>query len=195
MSLRCKIGPAALTVTLSLIGVMPSVQAAQAAERVCDASESKITRSPDGRWTASVQEQVCSSERGAVAGITVILARPDAPQVSGRVVTTAVPRSRDEWPLVVWRGPESLEVWVPNLANVVETKPGFEGVAVALKYCNDNPADRERVAGYQDALKSWMKETTAWAARRKQDPQQAGPRPVRPEEPRVPSGRCDPASL
>jgi hypothetical protein len=180
---------------LLLAGLLQSLPAVAAEERVCDQSESKLTASPDGSWTASIQEEVCSSGRGAVAGITVVLFPRGAAQDRGRVVMTAVPRSRDEWPLAIWRGNTALEVWVPNLAHVVEQKPAFRDVQVTLKYCGDNPEDRARVAGYQEALKAWMRETTAWAERRKQDPQGAGPRPQRPEEPRAPVGRCDRADF
>jgi hypothetical protein len=170
---------------------------AAAPEPVCDGSESKLTASPDKRFTASVQEQVCSasSGRGAVAGITVILLPADAPQQTGRVAMTAVPRSHDEWPRVVWRSATALEVWVPNLAHVVEVKPGFRDVTVTLKYCGDNPEDRARVAQYQTDFERWKKDTTAWVERRKADPEQAGARPVRPEEPRLPRGVCTAADL
>jgi hypothetical protein len=189
--------PKALLALLALLAAGPLLPAAAhaAEERVCDRSESRLTPSPDGSWTASVQEEVCSTERGAAAAITVVLVPRDAPQETGRVVATAVPASRDDWARVVWRSAGALEVWVPNLAHVVEVKPAYCDVQVTLKYCGDNPQDRARVAGYQDALKAWMRETTAWVERRKQDAATAGPRPTRPEEPRAPMGRCNSADF
>jgi hypothetical protein len=43
---------------------------------------------------------------------------------------------------------------------------------------------------YKAAVKQWQRDVTAWAARRKQDADGAGPRPPRPEEPRLSPGRC-----
>lgn len=163
---------------------------AHAAEQVCDASESKITASPEGKWTAQVQERVCSTDRGAAAAITVEVVPKDAPDKAQRIAATAVPRSRDEWPRAIWRSETLLEVWVPNLAHVLEVKPGHEDVRVELKYCADDPEARQRVAQYQRDLKRWMEEVSAWAQERKRDPEGVGPRPKRPEEPRVPRRPC-----
>jgi hypothetical protein len=176
-------------IAATLLCLAPLVSNAAALED-CDQSESKRTPSPDGRLTASVQEQVCAAGNRAVAGITVIVAPPDAPTDGVSVAMTAVPRSRDEWPRVVWRGNDALEVWVPNLAHVVDVKPAYRDVKVTLKYCGDNPDHRARVANYQVAIKQWMQDVTAWVERRKQDPEGAGPRPARPEEPRLPKGVC-----
>jgi len=162
---------------------------AQAAED-CDQSESKRTPSPDGRWVASVQEEVCATAQGAAAGITVILsAAADATQAR-RVFQMAVPRSREDWPRVRWDSPTSLHLRVPNLAEVNPPVPEYAGIHVALEYCGDNPEDRARVAAYKAAFKQWQADVSAWAQKRKQDAAGAGPRPERPEEPRVPQGRC-----
>jgi hypothetical protein len=188
--------PLILAPALLFAALLPSP--APAAERVCDKSESTLYPGPGGRWTVSVQEEVCSTDKGgAAAGITVTVGPPANPLSGGRVVITAVPRSRDhgEWPRPVWHDAKTLEVFVPNMANVLEVKPAYEGIDVKLTYCKDNPEHRALVAGYQTALKDWMRDTTAWVERRKQDAASAGARPTRPVEPRVPVGRCDAADL
>jgi hypothetical protein len=193
----CPRHPRGVAAALLLVAVLacqlPAARAAEVSD--CDRSGSKTTPSPQGRWVVNVQEEVCAVGNGVAAGITVVVSSPEGPEQGGRVVMIGVPRSRDDWPRVRWRSETELEVWVPNLAVVVSTQARWQGVQVALRYCGDNPADREAVAAYKLAMKAWQQETTAWVARRKQDPDNAGPRPVRPEEPRVAAGRCDPADF
>jgi hypothetical protein len=40
------------------------------------------------------------------------------------------------------------------------------------------------------AVKQWQKDVGAWVKRRKEDEASAGARPPRPEEPKLPPGRC-----
>jgi hypothetical protein len=83
-----------------------------------------------------------------------------------------------------------LELRVPNLSEPSPPEPEYEGIKVRLAFCGDNPAERAALASYKLAVKQWQKDMGAWVARRKQDESTAGPRPVRPEEPRLPPGRC-----
>jgi hypothetical protein len=162
----------------------------QAAENFCDQSESRITTSPDRRWVVKVQEEVCATENGAAAGITVILAAADDAARNRRVFIMPVPRSRDDWPRIRWPAADAMEIRVPNLTEALPPEPEYSGVRLSLVYCGDNPQDRERQAAYKAAVKQWQKDVTAWAARRKQDAEAAGARPPRPEEPRLAPGRC-----
>lgn len=164
---------------------------AGAAERVCEQSETTVTKSPDGRLAASVQHQVCATASGGVAaGVTVFIGEAAAPLQGSRVLMLAVPRSREEWPRAVWQGNKALSLWVPNLAKVLETRPAADDVTVTLKYCGDDAEARARVAGYQQEAQQWMQAVTRWSELRKQDAAAAGPRPVRPEEPRLTARAC-----
>jgi len=157
----------------------------------CDRSESRRTPSPDGRWIASVQEEVCAGERSAAAGITVVVSAANDETHAQRVFITAVPRSREDWPRARWRNDGVLELRVPNLAEIASPPLAqYEGIRIELEYCNDAPEDRRRLADYKIAVKQWQRDVSAWAERRKQDADGAGPRPPRPEEPRLPQGRC-----
>jgi hypothetical protein len=167
-----------------------------AAELPCEQSESTLAVAPKGRWASSVQHQVCDTGRGvAAAAVTVFVGDPAAPMQGTRVVSIAVPRTRDEWPKAVWRSESALEVWVPNLAQVLETKPAPAGVTFTLKYCGDDPAARAAVAQYDKDLQAWKEATTRWAEARKKDPAKAGERPLRPEEPRVARRACTDADI
>jgi hypothetical protein len=157
----------------------------------CDRSESRLTPSPDGQWVASVQEEVCAGARGAAAGITVVIRSSSDESRAQRVFVTAVPRSRDDWPRVAWEGNALLRIRVPNLAEISDgPRDGFAGIRIELSYCGDAPEDRAKVAQYKVDVKQWQRDVSAWALRRKQDAATAGPRPPRPEEPRLPPGRC-----
>jgi hypothetical protein len=169
---------------------------AVAADRACDQSDPAVTSSPDGRWAASVQHQVCETDAGgAAAAITVFIGEPGAALQGGRVLATAVPRSHAEWPRVVWRSESQLEVWVPNLAQILEASTGYRGVAVTLKYCRDDPDARARVAQHQVDMQRWMEAVTRWVEVRDSDPQAAGPRPQRPEEPLTQPRPCSDADI
>ena len=173
-----------------LVALLVTMSSHAADEQVCDESAAIVTASPSRTWVVSVQEKVCSTENGAVANVQVSVASSQATMESEAVVTTAVPRTRDEWPKAVWRSNTLLEVWVPNLAHVLEVKPAYRDVAVSLKYCGDDPTARARVAQYQVDQKRWMEEVTLWAKLRKVDPAAAGPRPARPEAPSDSNRAC-----
>jgi hypothetical protein len=173
---------------LLLIALLPV--AGSTAERFCDQSETRATPSPDGQWVANVQEEVCDTGNGAAAGITVVIASVKDAARRRRVFTMPVPRSRDDWPRIRWLGADAVELRVANLSEARAPEPLFEGIRISLVYCNDNPADRAQLAAYKASVLQWQKDVTAWAEKRKQDPDAAGTRPPRPEEPRLSPGRC-----
>lgn len=190
--MRAKILPvmAALTAGLAATAVAPS------AERQCEQSESTTVAAPDGRQAASVQHQVCATASGGVAAaITVFVGDAAAPLTGGRVLSVAVPPSRSEWPRAVWRNARSLELWVPNFAKILESRPAHGEVRVTLHYCADDPAARERVARHETDLQQWMQAVSRWAVQRREDPAAAGPRPPRPEAPRVINRPCSDAEI
>ncbi len=183
-----------------LISLLPALAMspgfATAAERVCEQSEATVTPAPNGRLAASVQHQVCATESGGVAAaVTVFIGDAAAPQQGSRMVMIAVPRSRDEWPQAIWRGNSSLEVWVPNLAKVLEANSAYKDVAVTLKYCADDPGQRARVAQHQADIQLWMAAVTRWSELRKADPEGAGPRPPRPAEPDATPRACSKSDI
>lgn len=181
----------ALCTSLLLASMSVKAPAASSSgERICDRSGSLTTPSPDGAWVASVQEEVCDSDNGAVAGITVVLGSSRDTSRSRRVFIMPVPRSRDDWPRVRWLAADAMELRVPNLSEAPAPEPLYEGIRITLAYCGDNPEDRARLAAYKAAVQQWQKDVTAWANRRKQNPDAAGERPTRPQEPRLPFGRC-----
>lgn len=165
---------------LLLIGPVTAL----AAGLECEQSEAVITPAPEGQLEASVLHRVCATANGAAAAVSVYVGPAGAAQAEGeRIAAVAVPRSRDQWPRAVWRSETLLEVWVPNLAHVLEVRPAWREVQVQLKYCGDDPAERAAVAQYQVDLKEWMAAVTRWNEARFLDPDKAGPRPVRPSEP------------
>ncbi len=169
---------------------------ATAAEQVCEQSEATVTPAPNGRLAASVQHQVCATEAGGVAAaVTVFIGDAAAPLQGARMVAIAVPRSRDEWPQAVWRGNAMLEVWVPNLAKVLEASPAYKDVAVTLKYCGDDPDHRARVAQHQVDIQQWMDAVTRWNESRKADPERAGLRPARPVAPDTTPRACSKSDI
>src|SRR3954463_11762821 len=146
----------------------------------CEHAGEKKVESPDGRWVATVQEEVCAIGNRTGAGIMVDLALAADASHAKRVFNMRVPRSRDLWPRVIWKSPTTMELWAPNRAEILAQESQFEGVQIQLKYCGDNAAERAQVSEYQAALKQWMKDTTEWAQKRKQDPSFSEPRPKRP---------------
>ena len=162
----------------------------QGAEQFCDHSESRLTPSPDGVWVAKVQEEVCTTATGAAAGITVIIEASHDEQRSKRVFIMPVPRSRDDWPRLRWVSAAELELRVANLSEAAPPEPQFEGVHIALAYCNDNPQQRAQLAAYKSAVKQWQKDVGAWVKLRKEDAAAAGTMPPKPVEPVLSAGRC-----
>jgi hypothetical protein len=178
-----------LVAVTSLVVTFGSTRS-HAEEPECDRSGSKTTPSPDGRWVANVQEEVCATGAGAAAGITVVLASTKDPAHSRRVFIMPVPSSRDDWPQIRWQGSDAVELRVSNLTEAKAPEPAFDGIRISLAYCGDNPQDRERAVAYKASVLQWQKDVTAWAQRRKQQPEAAGERPPRPQEPVISPGRC-----
>ena len=176
---------------LALIGVPVAGWAAEAQAHDCEHSGEKSFQSPDGRWVATVQEEVCAVGASTAAGVMVDLALAADASHAKRVFNMRVPRSRDLWPRVIWKGSAAMELWAPNRADIAAHVSEFDGVQIQLKYCGDNPAERAQVAEYQAAFKKWMQDTTQWAQKKKQDPSFSEPRPRRPEEPRYSSDSCE----
>jgi hypothetical protein len=174
-----------------LVAAMLAPAGAIAAEATdCDHSAAKTYPSPDGRWVASVQEEVCAVGNRAAAAVNVDIALAADSKHVGRVFSMAVPRSRDQWPRVIWKDPTALEVWAPNRAHILKQLPALEDIRIELKYCGDNPEERAQVAAYQAAFRKWMQDTTAWVELRKRDPEDKTPRPQRPSEPSYSSDSC-----
>jgi hypothetical protein len=177
--------------TAALLAAMLMPAGAMAEEVTdCEHSAAKTYPSPDGKWVASVQEEVCAVGNRAAAAVNVDVARVSDPKHVGRVFSMAVPRSRDQWPRVIWKSETAMEVWAPNRAHIVKPVTSVGDLQVELKYCGDNPAERAQVAEYQAAFKKWMQDTTAWAEKRKRDPSDPAPRPKRPVEPNYSSDSC-----
>ncbi|MEJ1965423.1 MAG: hypothetical protein WDO56_29340 [Gammaproteobacteria bacterium] len=176
-------------VFLSLFIVAPAIGLAAEAS-TCEHSGERAVTSPDGRWVATVQEEVCSVGASAAAGVVVDLSLAADATHARRVFSMRVPRSRDQWPRVIWTGPSALELWAPNRAEIGAQLPESEGVRIELKYCGDNPEERAQVAQFQAAFKKWMQDTTAWAEQRKRDPDFKGARPQRPVEPAYSPDSC-----
>jgi hypothetical protein len=186
----------ACTFMLLVLAMGTPALPALSAGRACDQSESIVIASPQGQRAASVQHQVCETDAGrAAAAVTVFVGAANTPMQGARVVAIAVPRSREEWPRVVWRSESLLEVWVPNFAQVLESRALQDGVSIALKYCGDDPAARQRVQQHQVDLQQWMAAMSRWAETRKLDPEGAGERPKRPAEPRVTNRACRDADI
>jgi hypothetical protein len=137
-----------------------------------------------------VQEEVCDAGGAAAAGVVVELATAADPDHPQRIFSMSVPRSRDQWPKVLWKSASELELWVPNRAAIGMQKAQSQGIQIQLKYCGDNPAERAQVAGFQAAFKQWMRDTTAWVERKKRDPTLSEPRPKRPVEPAYSPDTC-----
>jgi hypothetical protein len=161
-----------------------------AEEPVCERSGSIQAPAPDGNWIASVQEVACVTSTGAAAAVTVELHPIKEPSQTQRIFSMTVPRSREDWPLVRWRAASAIEIRIPNLAEATLPSAEYQGIRISLAYCNDNPEDRALLAAYKQGVKQWQKDVSAWVKRRNEDAAAAGPRPPRPEEPRLPMGRC-----
>ena len=174
--------------SILLLTIALAPMAGRAAD--CEHSGEKMFPSPDGKWVATVQEEVCAVGNGTAAGVMVDLARADDAAHAMRIFNMRVPRSRDLWPRVIWKAPTVMELWAPNRAEIMGQASSFDGVQIQLRYCGDNPAERAQVGEYQAALKQWMKDTTEWAQKKKQDPGFNEPRPERPVEPTYSSDSC-----
>ncbi len=176
---------------LLLLSFILAPACGSAAEQAnCEHSGERTAISPDGRWVATVLEEICDANGVASGGVVVDLAMSADATHAQRIFSMYVPRSRDEWPKVLWKSSSQLELWVPNRSAIAMQKAESQGIQVQLKYCGDNPEERARVAEFQAAFKKWMSDTTGWVERKKRDPNLSEPRPKRPVEPTYSPDTC-----
>ncbi len=107
--------------------------------------------SPDGKWTARVQQDVC--ETG--------LSSTEIAVVVQRVSSSVVLRPSGQWrdPALIglrWLGSETLEVSVPNRSVFTEEPSAPAGIRIRVRYENDDPADRAGWLKWREQYIDWV---------------------------------------
>jgi hypothetical protein len=100
-------------------------------------------KSPDERWDAVVQEEVCSDGAFVTTVAGVIQLVPHGQKLRPEDDVFAAGYESQE-PRPRWTSPSNLEITVPNLSAIGVQKQSHEGVAISIKFEPDAPVARER---------------------------------------------------
>ena len=102
----------------------------------------------------------------------------------------------DDAPAARLHAPDGIRRGGGDSVRLIERQPPVEfgiaggGDASCMGDGGEFDSERAQLGEYQAALKQWMKDTTEWAQKKKQDPGFSEPRPKRPVEPTYSSDSC-----
>jgi hypothetical protein len=102
--------------------------------------------SPDDRWIAVVQEEVCSGLGMASTGISdvvQIVARDQKPENSDDVFAVDEHGDPTLRPNIRWLSSTTLQITVPNKSLIGLDKKNYVGIDIVTKFEPDDPAERE----------------------------------------------------
>jgi hypothetical protein len=103
--------------------------------------------SPDDKWVAIVQEEVCSGLGMASTGImeaVQIAARDQEPEKGDDVFVMNGSGDPMRRPNIRWLSPTTLQITVPNKSLIGLEKKNYVGIDIVTKFEPDDPAERER---------------------------------------------------
>jgi hypothetical protein len=103
--------------------------------------------SPDDKWVAMVQEEVCSGPGMASTGImeaVQIVARGQSPESSDDVFVMNGSGDPMRRPNIRWLSATLLQITVPNKSLIGLNKKNYAGIDIVTKFEPDDPAERER---------------------------------------------------
>jgi hypothetical protein len=119
---------------------------AQYVSRGCDQYPISMVLSPNDKWVAFAQEEICADGGfvTTIANVVQIARRGEEPAKQNVVFSIdngGHPRNR---PLIRWLSPERLQITVPNKSLYKIHKGSFDGVDLVIQHEPDDPAERER---------------------------------------------------
>jgi hypothetical protein len=103
--------------------------------------------SPDNKWIAIVQEEVCSGPGLASTGITDVVqiaTQDQKPEKGNDVFAIEENGNLTQRPNITWLTPTTLQIVVPNKSLIGLDKKSYAGIDIVTKFEPDDPAARER---------------------------------------------------
>jgi hypothetical protein len=103
--------------------------------------------SPDDKWIAVVQEEVCSGLGIASTNVTDVVQlvpRERKPENGDDIFAVEGHGDPTQRPNIRWLSSTKLQINVPNKSLIGLDKKNYAGIEIAVKYEPDDPAERER---------------------------------------------------
>jgi hypothetical protein len=135
-----------LTVCLVCTLAVTLVGAAKARAE-CQSELVSFLLSPDNAWAALVQEELCTGDGPASAGVTdtvQIVERGQEPTHLNDVFGVEEHGRPENRPLIRWLAARKLQITVPNLSLIGLQKSRYAGVEISIKFEPDDPVARDR---------------------------------------------------
>lgn len=160
----------------------------------CDREGMKEFRSTDGRWIARVYGKTCDLGIMTSAAVLVDLVQAGVPDSAVTVLSIDMPTSENLWPKVQWESPNRLVIQLPANANIALQMANFQNIAIQVRFCPEDSAERSRWLAYRAEYRKWIADMAAWTQTKRRDPDSAGPEPIVPKAPkgREPVSSCEP---
>ena len=103
--------------------------------------------SPEDKWVAVVQEEVCSGPGIASTNVTDVVQlvpQERKPENGDDIFAVEGHGDPTQRPNVRWLSSTKLQINVPNKSLIGLDKKSYAGIEIAIKYEPDDPAERER---------------------------------------------------
>jgi hypothetical protein len=130
-----------------LVTILSMPAQAQLGSLGCQREMIAMGVSPDDKWVAVVQEEVCSGLGIASTGVTDVVQlvpRDRKPENGDDIFAINENGDPTQRPNIRWLSPTKLQITVPNTALIGLDKKSYAGIEIAIKYEPDDPAERER---------------------------------------------------
>jgi hypothetical protein len=115
-------------------------------EAGCERRTIAVTLSPDEKWQALTQQNICSD--GAFVTVlfdTVqLIRRGDEPDRAIDVLSIEAGGRPDDKPLARWLSGTELQITIPNKSYFEIKKSDYEGIRIAIEFHPNDPAERKR---------------------------------------------------
>jgi len=149
----------------------------------CDESDSSTFKVPNGVWTARLYGETCDLGLSSSASVVIELVRADNPTSRQVILGMTMPPTKAGRPRLAWESPNKILIDLPSSAEIGLQMAYFQGVEIDVRFCPRDPAARAGWLEYRASYRQWIADTSAWTEKRKQNPDSAGPKPVRPMPP------------
>jgi hypothetical protein len=118
----------------------------------CSHSLGSTAQSPNGHWTAQVRSEVCGGRVLALGSTStsVVLTRHQTHYLSlSTTVFSGVLPHEGDIITVRWASDYSLELTMPNQANIDELMASYEGIDISVQFVPPDPRERAKWVDFQ----------------------------------------------
>lgn len=170
-------------VLISTSGLLSSAPAKANAPDNCQRIDTTELPSPDARWIARVYGKICDLGITSSAAVLVDLSRAGVKESPTTVLSIDMPADKKQWAKPKWETSQRLAIQLPGSANIALQMATLQDVAIQVRFCPNDQAQRSRWLVYKTAYHKWVADMAAWSQAKGRNSAAASSRPVPPVPP------------